>query len=1050
MEDIKNSQFDEHGRFILRSYDQAYPFSSFLPGIGGLHGIPMWVFYANRGQAITSFGVQSKDHPIMEFQPANKAYQLTATLGFRTFLNGDGWFAEPFSPWNKSRLQRDMHIGMNEVEIREKDLELGLETSVVYFTLLNESFAGLVRQVSFKNVGTEALKFDVLDGMPALMPYGVDDGFLKHIGRTIEAWMEVFQVEDRIPFYHLRATPGDTSQVQDIKSGNFAFAFADQELLPPFVDPVAVFGTDTSFSYPHGMMGGLTDLGRSRQITEGRTPCAFFGKTIEIKPGESKTISSIYGYAETYQAIKDQSAKILSTDFLQDKRFEAQKFVMDLTNPIATQSANPIFDHYARQTFLDNVMRGGWPELLGKKHIYHLYSRKHGDPERDYNYFYLAAEYYSQGNGNFRDVNQNRRCDVFFEPLVGDFNIRLFMSLIQTDGYNPLVVKGMSFTLAPEKLSHILEKAEHPEVLTRTLSEPFTPGGLLQAAVDSKLQVPIPEFLDLVMSEATQHIQAEFGEGYWVDHWTYNLDLIKAYLAIYPDKKADLLFDSVPLPFFDSPAVVNPRSRKYVLDHAAPRQFHAVEEDPEKVNLINARSAQPNWVRSDYGKGEVFRVSLYAKLVLVAVLKFATRDPYGMGIEMEAGRPGWCDAMNGLPGLFGSSLPEAFELLHLMNFLIDLIQHDKREVELPEEIEGLLQQILAHLENDQEEFEYWDHVSAARENYREKTRLGVSGETVRISHEYLLSAFEKMKEILEQGIERATKENGGTPPTYFSYDLSEYELEDLTDSQGHAVIRPLRFTQARLPLFLEGPVRMMKTFRNEAQARALYEKLKASELFDEKLGMYRLNASLRNQSHEIGRARAFSPGWLENESIWLHMSYKYLLEILKAGLYDQFFEEIQTSMVPFMDTATYGRSPLENSSFIVSSAHPDSSLHGKGFVARLSGSTAEFLSIWHIMMVGSNPFSIQDNELQLRFRPALPGWLFTEEGILSFMFLGSCQVTYNNPERKDTYSKGIGFQQIKLTFDDGKDAIIKTDFIPAPYAEMVRSGKVPAIEIIFM
>ena len=28
-----------------------------------------------------------------------------------------------------------------------------------------------------------------------------------------------------------------------------------------------------------------------------------------------------------------------------------------------------------------------------------------------------------------------------------------------------------------------------------------------------------------------------------------------------------------------------------------------------------------------------------------------------MGIEMEAGKPGWNDAMNGLPGLFGSEMP---------------------------------------------------------------------------------------------------------------------------------------------------------------------------------------------------------------------------------------------------------------------------------------------------------------------------------------------------------------------------------------------------------
>ncbi len=43
------------------------------------------------------------------------------------------------------------------------------------------------------------------------------------------------------------------------------------------------------------------------------------------------------------------------------------------------------------------------------------------------------------------------------------------------------------------------------------------------------------------MGRAEQHIEATFGEGYWIDHWTYNLDLIDTYLAVYPDRKHALL-----------------------------------------------------------------------------------------------------------------------------------------------------------------------------------------------------------------------------------------------------------------------------------------------------------------------------------------------------------------------------------------------------------------------------------------------------------------------------------------------------------------------------
>ncbi len=213
--------------------------------------------------------------------------------------------------------------------------------------------------------------------------------------------------------------------------------------------------------------------------------------------------------------------------------------------------------------------------------------------------------------------------------------------------------------------------------------------------------------------------------------------------------------------------------------------------------------------------------------------------------------------------------------------------------------------------------------------------------------------------------------------------------------------------------------------------------------------MYKVNASLENQPHDIGRARAFTPGWLENESIWLHMEYKYLLEVLKTGLYEQFFEDFKNILIPFLDPKTYGRSPTENSSFLVSSAHPDASLHGVGFVARLSGSTAEFLSIWQIMMAGENPFFIEGGQLCLKFKPILPGWLFTDEGKLSFRFLGQCWVTYHNPDRLNTYDKKVSTKKIILQMANERNIEIEAGTISAPLAEMVRTGEIKQMDVFF-
>ncbi len=47
---------DDEKRFVVEDYNWAIPFSNFLPGIAGLWGVPLWVYYVNRGQAVCSVG----------------------------------------------------------------------------------------------------------------------------------------------------------------------------------------------------------------------------------------------------------------------------------------------------------------------------------------------------------------------------------------------------------------------------------------------------------------------------------------------------------------------------------------------------------------------------------------------------------------------------------------------------------------------------------------------------------------------------------------------------------------------------------------------------------------------------------------------------------------------------------------------------------------------------------------------------------------------------------------------------------------------------------
>lgn len=1034
------------GRFVLKDFQHKKVFSSFLPGIAGLKGIPMWVFYVNRGQGIAGFGVESKDHPLMEYQCAQRAYQVMAQMGFRTFLKGtrggQTWCYEPFGAVGDHQVTRNMTTGLNDLEIEEVNETLGLKVNVLYFILPNEPFAALVRKVTFSNIGKGSLKLEMLDGLPVICPFGIDDQTFKNMGRTIEAWMEVVNHTEGLPFFRIKASADDNLHVEEIKAGNFALAFHCKDQLAAVVDPQAVFDTDTAFGFPQNLAtGGLKSILAEDQVTQGRTPCAMFGTEIELSEGQSETISSYYGHASQLEVIRSQVPRLQETEFIQGKIEEEQLLAGELTNPIHTESADAIFDDYCRQTWLDNVMRGGMPLLLGGKHTYHVFSRRHGDLERDYNFFVVSPELYSQGNGSYRDINQNRRSDTYFLPKSGEFSIRLFMSLIQSDGYNPLTIQGSNFTLPADAIPALVDLAGTPDELKQVLSGHFTPGQLMTAALKSDLSITPDDFLEKVFARAEQHIQAVHGEGYWSDHWSYNLDLVESYLSIYPENREHLLFDSEPLAFFDNVHCIAPRSKRFVLDDDAPRQFNVVYKDEEKAAMLTARGADGHWSRTAYGRGEVFRVPLVSKFALLALLKFATLDPSGYGVQMEGGKPGWYDALNGLPALFGSSMPDSYELLRLIDYLLELLVESGRKVQLPVEAVRLTKIIDQVLERKSAPFEVWDELSTALEHYRELTRLGFEGACDDVE---LRDTLQSMQAYLSDGLKCSEAAAGELPATYFVHRPIRFEKTGQTDSLNRPIIHVSEFEAQPLPTFLEGPVRCLRTLDAEA-ADSLYQKLCKSDLFDSKLKMFRLNTSLANQPHMIGRARAFTPGWLENESIWMHMAFKLMLELLRKGMFEAFYHEFKLHVPAFMNPAVYGRSPLENSSFIASSAHPDLSLHGNGFVARLSGSTAEFLSMWVTMTAGQKPFNLEEGKLILTLQPLLPGWLFKKDGSFKFKLLGSCDVTLHNPSRANTFN--IRPTRINFRTTEGEEINVESNVIRSPYAGMAREGKIVSMDV---
>ena len=1036
----------ETEKFIFEEYGKKGEFASFLPGISGIHGIPIWCYYVNRGQGVVSFGLQDKDHAIMEFYPAHTAYQVAAKKGFRTFLRIDGNYVEPFSDVKKGAR---MEIERNALSLSEEDSAHGIFIKVTYFTLPEEPIGALVRKVEIQNISRHTVMVEALDGMPALVPYGIDMSALKEMAETSKAWMQTEQLADGTPIFAIRASMEDAAAVSEVLGVHFASAFSGKgERLVTVFDPNAVFGYDKAFERAqHFEEGGLASVMGREQSRSNEVPCAFFAQNEVLEAGEKMEFYELFGEADSREILANFLHKIKAPAYFIEKLECARELADTLTDLIRTRTANPRFDEYCRYTYMDNVLRGGFPIRLGENKIFYVYSRKHGDLERDYNYFSMLPEYYSQGNGNFRDVNQNRRSDTFFTPFVGRGNIKLFYSLIQPDGYNPLGVEKKTYTVPEEKLRSVLSDAD-PDIRQKIIcmaKRPFTPGELARVLERERYE---NKLFSGIMDIAEEEICADFKEGYWSDHWTYNLDLIEDYLAVFPEKEREMLFEG-DYTYFAPQARVLPRARRYVKTKNGIRQYHFLEYgETAEDGGTQGKSAFPskNQILRDRS-GKVIHATLIEKLLLLCTIKFATLDPYGMGVEMEGGKPGWYDALNGLPGMLGSSMAESFELLRMIVYVTGALKRHTGELRLSRE----LYELLAELQKISEEEEpklrqsdgavmsFWNRINDAKEAYRSKVYGGMSGEKAFAASNDICKILERFASILQYGIQKA-KKGAKIIPTYFAYEVTAY-------TEGNV---PIAVTAKTMPEFLEGPVRYLKLPFSGEEKYAVYKAVKESRLYDWKLSMYKVNASLQEASIEIGRCRSFTPGWLENESVWLHMEYKYLLELLKSGMYHEFANAFYHAGIPFLDEAVYGRSTLENSSFIVSSANPNPAIHGKGFVARLSGSTAEFLSMWRLMFFGPKPFSLNDEkELTAEFSPAIPSYLIPEDGEVRAMFLGKTEVVYHFPDQEDFFPGTYCIAYTRLSKVDGTMVRCEGGKICGEEAMRLRAGEYARVDVIF-
>jgi hypothetical protein len=1050
----KDYRLDEFGQFRIEHYEQKPAFAGFLPGIGGPDGVPLWCLYVNRAQAVSSFGVGNKDHAIVEFLPANWAYQLVGVQGFRTFCKIDGEFYEPFQndvPSGRMNVVRTMWVGMDRLKLREENQTLGLRFEVSYFSPVNQPLGSLARLLTITNLSPRPRRLECLDGLPLVIPAGFSEFGIKMMRRIHEAYASVRITAGHVPFFAAKVMAHDEAEVEEVRKGNFYAAWLSDGhfLFPiePYYDPDLIFGSDQDLIVPRQFIRH-TALDRSLQVAENKLPCAMAPFELTLEPDDSVTLVALCGMAPDESMLPPFLANFKTPSDFEQASQQSSQLIRTVTQPAFMVSSAPQLDAYARQNYLDNVLRGGIPEAMPSANgptLIHLYARRHGDAERDYNFFDLPACPLSSGEGNYRDICQNRRSDVWFYPDVWDQEIRMFVSLLQADGYNPLSIKGYRWRLPASIEPATLCPPADPDAqaaFTKLLARDFLPGQLLAWADHYHVALRDRKaWLTSILSRCDTALTASGHEGgYWIDHWTYILDLIEAFETLYPDRLVAMLTQQADIEWFFEPARVADRKHKYLRRANGPLQLNAVVEAPVPAVALP-------------------RVTVFAKLCAVLAIKAVSLDYEGRGIEMEAGRPAWNDAMNGLPGLFGSSTCETAETLRLAKWLLKTLPNTP-EALFPVHVADFIQSVQQDLDADYD----WNRAATLREAFRSNIYNNAENRVETVSGQCLRRLLEGVIARCERGLSSAVDPASGLLHTYYLHrpvdakDRPDQPAAAASDDPKSVRVDIARFAAEPLPLFLEGQVHWLRVC-SPTQAAAIYRAVKNSPLLDKQLAMYKLNECLERCSPEIGRARTFSRGWFENESIWLHMSGKYLLELVRQGLFDEFFADARTMLVPFMDPDLYGRSILENSSFIASSDCPDPQARGRGFVARLSGTTAEFIHIWLLLTAGKRPFRMHDGRLTFTLEPSLPADWFTAQPVearwnekelripekaFACALLGTILLVYHNPSGKNTYGPDA-VRPVKYVLDNERTVVAPE--LSGPVVEDIRQRRIQRIDV---
>lgn len=643
-----------------------------------------WLFCSSDGAL--SAGRRSPESALFPYYTVDKIIDNWNCTGPWTALVSDGSLWNPFRPSiallspTRRRLMKSV-LG-DELVFDELHEELGLR--LTYRWQFSDRY-GFVRKAKLANEGTQVRTMRMVDGLDNFLPAGIDSRLQLQYSCLADAYkvseldcggaLMVHRLasgitDAPIPLESLRAT---TVWTRGLGEG-----------------PVYMVRREAE-EFLRGRTPHAADNIRARR------GAMFLARELELAPGESVEWLMVAEIDQTQEEVgalrrrlsdPAQLEAAVEEDIVRGRR-RLRKLVASADGFQQTADRDVALHHY--QNTLSNILRGGVPEQgysfrreqfvrylglhnrplhalhaawlqelpeslergellarieslgapdllrLAEEYLPLVLSRRHGDPSRPWNRFFIRMWDESGGavhhfEGNWRDIFQNWEALAWSHPDFLHGFISKFLNASTVDGFNPYRI---------------------------------TSGG-----VDWE----VPDEEDPWVSI-----------GYWGDHQiVYLLKLLELEARVHPDQLATRL--DIPSHVF---ADVPYRLKGWESMLEDPR--HTVEFDRGRhdhlMELKTSMGADGLLLRDE--DGETVRVTLAEKLLLPAVVKLANLVPGG-GIWMNTQKPEWNDANNALAGC-GLSVVTAGYLYRYLGFLETLIDgHAGSELLISPALERLM------------------------------------------------------------------------------------------------------------------------------------------------------------------------------------------------------------------------------------------------------------------------------------------------------------------------------------------------------------------------